>query len=310
MEIKNLPNTSGIYLFFNRQKQVIYVGKSKNLKQRVASYFHNNSNDKNRSKEMKRAIRNVKIKQTRNELEALLLEDKMIKKYRPEYNKKQKDYPSYCYLYITKDEFPTLKIVDEQEKVDGELYGHFEDRFKAQKIERLIYSIFKIRQCRDKTPRRKCINYSLNKCLGPCLGKITAPEYNKIIEEIRDFLKGNCEKLFKKIIKRAIKAASEDLEYEKAANLENSKGYLRHFCKKMAFFQNFKNKTLILKSQELSFLFHKGQIAYKFQGEIDEDDIDIFTNDLLSNDDERQILDRANIVYSWLKDHDDTIEYV
>lgn len=310
MEIKNIPNTSGIYLFFNRQKRVIYVGKSKNLKQRVSSYFHNNTSDKNRAKEMKRAIKDVKVKQTRNELEALLLEDKMIKKYHPEYNKKQRDFPSYCYLYITKDDFPTIKIVDENEKVDGELYGPFEDRFKAQKIERLLYSIYKIRQCRDKTPKRKCINYSLNKCLGPCLNKISVSKYNKIIDEIKELLQGNCTQLLKKDLKQAIKDASDDLEYEKAASLKQNQTFLKTFCKKMHFFQNFKTKTIILQSNELNFLFHKGQIAYKFQGEIDEDEIEIFTNDLISNDDERHILDRANIIFSWLKKHKDNLIYV
>jgi len=310
METKNIPNTSGIYLFFNRQKRVIYVGKSKNLKQRVSSYFHNNTSDKNRAKEMKRAIKDVKVKQTRNELEALLLEDKMIKKYRPDYNKKQKDFPSYCYLYITKDDFPTLKIVDAQEKVDGELYGPFEDRFKAQKIERLLYSIYKIRQCRDKTPKRKCINYSLNKCLGPCLDKISVSQYNKIIDDIKELLQGNCEQLLKKDLKQAIKNASDDLEYEKAASLKQNKTYLSNFCKRMKFFRTFKNETAILKSKELNFLFHQGQIAYKFQGDLDEEEIEIFTNDLISNEDERHILDRAKIVYTWLKKHDDTITFV
>ncbi|MDY6915713.1 MAG: hypothetical protein SVM86_05325, partial [Candidatus Cloacimonadota bacterium] len=139
---------------------------------------------------------------------------------------------------------------------------------------------------------------------------IDANDYRKIINNVIVFLEGDCSKLLKYDHKKAIKSASDKMEYEKANILKNSEGFLKWFCKKMKFYHNFKTFTTVLSTKNLNFLFHKGQLVQKFSGSLDEEEIDFLTGEVIGNMDDRYILDRAKIIYNWLQNHNDSIRFL
>lgn len=213
------PQSSGVYLWHNEQDVVIYVGKAKNLKNRLSSYFSGKRTLK--TKLLVAHAKWIEYITTNNEYEALILENNLIKKYSPRYNINLKDGKSYPVLRITNEDFPkvfrTRRILQ-----DGSTYfGPFPDVNALDFFLESIYKLYPIRHCRLLRNRdTPCLYYHMNQCKGPCCKKISKDEYNSYIEEIKHLLQGNSAEAVQKMTDE-MKDAAKKLNFEKAARLRD-----------------------------------------------------------------------------------------
>lgn len=220
-KVKNeFPETPGVYIFKSSGK-IIYIGKAKNLKKRVLSYFNKNAGSKaekivNEADELDYIVVN-------SEREALLLEANLIFKEKPVYNAMLKETRWYPYIFISNEKFPSIKIVREK-KEEGEYYGPYTDIGFVRRLLNLSYKLFKMRSCSIDINlaklRKPCLEYHLRMCSAPCAGKITVEEYNEQIRKFKKFLNGEISQLMKELEKE-MKRLSELLEFEKAANIRD-----------------------------------------------------------------------------------------
>ncbi len=214
----NAPNSSGVYLWRNQDSTVIYVGKAKNLKNRLSSYFSGRKDIKTQML-IAHAV-SIEYITTTNEYEAFLLENNLIKKYSPRYNINLKDGKSYPSLKITKEDFP--KIVKTRRVIkDGSLYfGPFPDAAALDIFIKTLFKLYPIRRCKTMRKGVACMYYHIGQCKAPCCSKIDKKSYNQFIEEIRKLLENKGEQTQKKI-EREMKEAAKNLDFEKAARLRD-----------------------------------------------------------------------------------------
>jgi len=218
---KNLPNKPGVYLFKDKNGVVLYVGKAKNLRKRVASYF-------SKSQEIKTAIllsktENIDYIITGSELDALILEEELIKKYKPRYNISLKDDKSYPYIKLTiNEEWPRLLMVRKKQK-DGALYFGKLRGGMVREVLRLAKRIFPIRWCKETPLRMRkqpCLYYHIGSCTGPCIEKTNKKDYRVLVESIILFLEGKMDKATAKL-QQEMQKASDSQDYERAAYLRD-----------------------------------------------------------------------------------------
>jgi excinuclease ABC subunit C len=191
IETSKIPNAFGCYLFKNNLNKIIYIGKAKNLKKRVSSYFTKEDLDI-KTKKLVENIFSLDFIVTKNELEALLLENNLIKKHKPKYNFLLKDSKEYSYILLTKEIFPRFVILREKPKEDQIIFGPFISAEKRDLILRYINKHFKLRTCK-KLPKTPCIRYHIDQCCAPCIKKIAKKEYDEIITNVSNVLKGKSE---------------------------------------------------------------------------------------------------------------------
>lgn len=233
--ISKLPNQPGIYRFLNDKEQVLYIGKARNLKKRVSSYF-NKRHDSARLNMLVRRIKNVEITIVSSEQEALLLENSLIKKYQPKYNVQLKDDKSYPFICIKNERFPRV-FLTRRHIADGSLYlGPYTSVRKAESILEMIRSIFMLRTCKldlaeDKIAAGKykvCLEYHIKNCAGPCEGYQTEEDYNQNIEQIKKILRGQSNLVLGEL-KERMKQYAADLNYEQAAAMKQRIDILNDF---------------------------------------------------------------------------------
>ncbi|RKX96665.1 MAG: excinuclease ABC subunit C [Spirochaetes bacterium] len=220
-KVKRLPSKPGVYLMKGKDGKIIYIGKAKNLKNRVSSYFQtaNQYNEKVRALISK--IETFDIVLTDNEIEALMLENNLIKKHRPYYNIELKDNERYPYIKITNERFP--RIIKTRIKKDDKSYyfGPFPSVKSINNTIRTITDIFPLRRCNRKIDRQDyspCLNYYLGKCKSPCSGKINEQDYNKMVKQVLLFLRGKGKKLID-IVEKEMQEAAKNYNYEHAIEL-------------------------------------------------------------------------------------------
>lgn len=224
--LKNLPNKPGVYLMKNSLGEVIYVGKAKILKNRVKSYFQNSKNHSEKVKVLVKNIAEFEYIVTDSEMEALILECNLIKKYSPKYNILLKDDKFYPFIKITiKDDFPRVFVTRNFSRDGSKYFGPYTNGTAVYETIDLIYKIFPLRTCKLSIKEngesiRPCLNYHIKKCLGPCGGHISKDEYGKMINEIIDILSGK-DTYVTKMLKTEMENAAENLEFEKAASLRD-----------------------------------------------------------------------------------------
>ena len=224
--IKNLPDKPGVYLMKNSLGEVIYVGKAKVLKNRVKSYFQKSKNHSEKVKVMVKNIAEFEYIVTDSEMEALILECNLIKKYSPKYNILLKDDKFYPFIKITvNDDYPRVFVTRRFAKDGGKYFGPYTNGSAVYETLDLIYKIFPLRNCKlvikeNGEKVRPCLNYHIKKCLGPCGGHISKEEYGKMINDIIDILSGK-ETYITKMLKSDMEKAAEELEFEKAASLRD-----------------------------------------------------------------------------------------
>ncbi len=216
--LNNLPEGPGVYLFRDKSGDIIYVGKAKNIRDRVGSYFAEGTKE-GRLERLLSRIENVSFVLTGNEKEAFLLENNLIKEHQPKYNVVLKDDKTYVSLRLSvKDKFPALSAT-RNIKDDGALYfGPHPHARDVRDFLKIVQSLYPVRRCKDavfKGRSRPCILYDIKKCLAPCVGYTDEASYREIVEELTDFLSGKDEKLLKSLEEQIDKAAKE-WDFEKA----------------------------------------------------------------------------------------------
>ena len=229
-QLRNLPQKSGVYIFRDKSKKILYIGKATSLKNRVGSYFSGAHNY--RIEKMVSQIKEIKIRETDTVLEALILEANLIKKYQPRYNIKEKDDKSFSYFVITKEEFPRVLILRKTEVetrqclVSIKIYGPYTSKKQMQIALKIIRKIFPFHSLRQKT-EKGCLDFQIGLCPGPYAGKINKKDYRKNIRGVRMILEGKKKGLLTKMEKE-MKDCSLKREFEKAGEIRNKIFALRH----------------------------------------------------------------------------------
>ena len=223
-KLRLLPTLPGVYLFKDDQGKIIYVGKAINLKNRVRSYFSGQQNNAPKTRVLVKRIRDLEYIVTDSEVEALILESNLIKKYKPKYNIRLMDDKNYPYLRVTvQEKFPRLEIARTVHRDGSRYFGPYTNATAVHETLRLLKRVFPLRSCKQasfKHQERACLNAHIKRCAAPCQGLISAEDYRKMIDEVCLFLEGRQEALAKKLKKRMQKA-SEELNFEKAAELRD-----------------------------------------------------------------------------------------
>ena len=227
--LKNLTSQPGVYRMYNAQEEVIYVGKAKNLKKRVSSYFRMNvDNAKTRSLVMQ--IANMDVTVVNSETEAFLLENNFIKKYKPRYNVVMRDDKSYPFIFLSAHQHPRLSFHRGPQKKKGEYFGPYPSAGAVRESLRSMQRIFPVRQCEDSYYRarsRPCLQYQMQRCSAPCVeGYVSDEEYNEQIDLARLFLKGKNQQVIGTLVDKMEKA-SEALNFEAAARYRDQINTLR-----------------------------------------------------------------------------------
>ena len=224
--LKNLPSKPGVYLMKNSLGEVIYVGKAKILKNRVKSYFQNSKNHSEKVRVMVKHIAEFEYIVTDSEMEALILECNLIKKYSPRYNILLKDDKFYPFIKITvNDDFPRVFVTRNYSKDGSKYFGPYTNGTAVYETINLINKIFPLRTCKLLIKEggetvRPCLNYHIKKCFGPCGGYISKEEYGKMINDVIDILSGKDTTVLK-VLQSEMEEASVNLEFEKAADLRD-----------------------------------------------------------------------------------------
>ncbi|AEB75111.1 excinuclease ABC subunit UvrC [Clostridium botulinum] len=225
-QLKIIPDKPGVYLMRNSLGEVIYVGKAKVLKNRVRQYFQNSKNHSSKVRAMVKNIAEFEYIITDSEMEALILECNLIKKYRPRYNILLKDDKHYPFIKITVNEdFPRIFITRIRAKDGAKYFGPYPETSSIYETIELIKKVFPIRNCRlsiksDSESIKPCLNYHIKLCTAPCAGYISKDEYGKTIKKIIDLLNGKDNEVIYEL-KEKMKEASEELEFEKAAAIRD-----------------------------------------------------------------------------------------
>ena len=221
--IKLVPAQPGCYLYYDKDGEIIYVGKAKNLKRRVYSYFHK-QHESVKTNVLVSQIEKLEYIITDSEVEALILESHLIKKHKPRYNILLKDDKKYPYFLITDEDFPRIQVVRKKNlnPDKGRFYGPYTDVGAMYSTLDFLKKLFPLKQC--KTPKfsnRPCLYYHIGKCLAPCQGKVTPEEYQKLIHQVELFLSGKQSELLKQIQIQMQKYAESE-QFEKAAKMRDS----------------------------------------------------------------------------------------
>ncbi len=217
-EPHQVPAEPGVYLFKDDNEEVLYCGKAKNLRNRVGSYFSNQDRLAIKTRQLVSRMRKIDWIVVGNEVEALLLENKLIKKYSPKYNISLKDSKTFAYIAFTKEKFPRV-LSSRKTGPKLESFGPYTDGMMRRDLQKLVVDIFKLRTCRT-LPKRACLNYHIGICTAPCIGRVSEVEYQKQVENARAFIKGGSTQTIE-MLTAQMQEASNSMRYEQALELRN-----------------------------------------------------------------------------------------
>ena len=227
--IASLTQRAGTYQMMDSDGAVLYVGKAKNLKKRVSSYFRKSGISAKTSALVKR-ISDIDITVTETETEALILEQNLIKKHRPAFNILMRDDKSYPYILLTdKDQWPRLSFHRGPKKQKGTYFGPYPSVNSVRESMSLLQRVFKVRQCEDsffKNRSRPCLQYQINRCSGPCVDLATEEDYQTSVELTRKYLEGKSDEITKQL-EQQMDRASDEMQYERAAEMRDQIKALR-----------------------------------------------------------------------------------
>jgi excinuclease ABC subunit C len=226
--LQAIPETPGVYFMKDAQGRTLYIGKAKNLRNRVSTYFHDSYGDP-RIRTMVSKVDDIEILHAPSEVDALLMEARLIKDVQPRYNDRLKDDKSFTQLAITQfDDFPKVWVVRETDEVDAETFGPFTSAGELRDAVRVLQKIFKFATCtiemREDDPKRRyfrpCLLHAIRRCTAPCADRVTKERYLANIEMLRKFLRGGREEVVADLRTR-MKEAAKRLEFERAAELRD-----------------------------------------------------------------------------------------
>ena len=235
LQIQTLPNTPGVYQYYDKNDVIIYVGKAKNLKKRVASYF-TKKHENGKTRVLVKNIVRIKHIVVNTETDALLLENNLIKKYKPRYNVLLKDDKTYPWLCIKNERFPRIFLTRRVIKDESEYFGPYTSVRTVKTLLDLIKELYPLRTCKYDLSAQKinegkykvCLEYHLGNCLGPCEGLETQTHYDNSIVEIRNIIKGNFKESLDRFKKMMLKF-SENMEFEKAQKIKEKLDRLNNY---------------------------------------------------------------------------------
>ena len=246
--LKTLPSSPGVYQYFDKEGNVIYVGKAKNLKNRVLSYFRSDNNHSAKTRILVRKIADIKLIVVSSETEALLLECNLIKKFRPRYNVLLKDDKSYPWICVSNEDFPRV-FTTRQRKHDGSLYfGPYPSGRQLKEITDLIRKLFQYRTCSqpmsvqsvEAGKHKACLNYQIKLCNAPCEGCVSQEEYAETINEIKKILRGDFNHI-KRELKNQMSDYASQLLFEQAEQVKQ----------RLVLLENYTSKTVIISDSML-----------------------------------------------------------
>lgn len=235
--------------------RIIYVGKAKNLKNRVRSYFK--SSHEGKTAKLVSEIRDFETIITSTDKEAFLLEITLIQKHTPYYNIKLKKGTGYPYIKITNEKDPQIKIVSQVKKDGGFYFGPYPNVYAATETLQLIQKVYPLRRC-NGYQKRPCLYYHMGQCLGACFKEVSKEEYEQQIRKIKSFLNGNVAKI-KNDLKNKMEVASENLEFERAAELRDQIKYIQMTVEKQKIISNDNTPRDLF-----AFYMDKGCYLYRF----------------------------------------------
>ena len=235
-KLKQIPTHPGVYQFFNSDGKIIYIGKAKNLRNRVRSYFQSKKHQMAKTISLVRNIDNLDWIVVRNEVEALMTEANLIKAHRPRYNIDLKDDKAYPFIRITKEPYPQVLLTRKIVRDGSKYYGPFTDVGRLRMTLKALHKVFPIRSCSyyldDKVVTEKkvklCLDYHINKCEGPCEGLVSQDHYQEMVDRIEDFMKGKTKRT-EAHITVLMKEASSNQKYEEAAMYRDQLEAMRSF---------------------------------------------------------------------------------
>ena len=255
INLKKVPNTPGVYKFFQK-KEIIYIGKAKNLQKRVSSYFGNSFKDRKTS-QIKLLTDNIETFTTKNEVEALLLEQMLIKENKPKFNILLRDDKTYPYIYFSSEHnFPGVYLKRTKKAVNKNYFGPFVSVEAVKKSIKEIQKIFRVRNCSDNTfanRTRPCIEYQMKRCSAPCVEMINKINYFEDVTAAKGFISSSDSKTFKKLSKD-IDEAAKKLEFEKAAEIRDRLNRLNLIKKEQSVVTLANDVDIFAVSPEMSYL--------------------------------------------------------
>lgn len=240
---KELPHDPGVYRFYDQEDTLLYVGKAKDLRSRVSSYFNQSKHHNQKTRKLVSHIHRIEFTVVNTEFDALLLENSLIKSYQPKYNILLKDDKTYPYVCVSQEPFPRIFVTRRVEKGKGKYYGPFTNVKAMNTVLELLQELYTIRNCHlhlspENIAAKKfkvCLEYHLGNCQGPCEGLQSEADYDKDMEQVHHILRGNLTKV-KAYFKEQMMIQAEALEYEKAED----------FKQKMIRVESFQSKSLVV----------------------------------------------------------------
>ncbi|MBO5978676.1 MAG: excinuclease ABC subunit C, partial [Bacteroidales bacterium] len=237
--LERVPENPGIYQYFDKKGTVIYVGKAKNLKRRVHSYFNKNHDDSPKTRILVSKIADIKYTVVESEMDALLLENNLIKKYKPRYNillKDDKTYPSIC---VKREAFPRIFMTRKIVKDGSEYFGPYSSVPMVYTLLDLIKKLYPIRTCAHSLDKKSiengnyqlCLYYHLKKCKAPCMGYQSEEEYDENIKQVKQILNGNLKQV-EALLVEEMQEAAEKLAFEKAQECKDKLDLLENYRSK------------------------------------------------------------------------------
>jgi excinuclease ABC subunit C len=237
--LKTLPNSAGVYQYYDKEDKILYVGKAKNLKRRVSSYFHKEHTDYGKTRVLVSKIERIAYIVVASEVDALLLENNLIKKLQPRYNVMLKDDKTYPWICIKKERFPRVFSVRNVVKNGSEYFGPYSSSRAMRVLLELIKQLYPLRSCTFNLSQENiengkfkvCLDYHIKKCLGACESKQSEEDYNQSIAEIRSILKGNTRTIIQPL-KEQMQSYAASLEFEKAQEIKEKLDALENYQSK------------------------------------------------------------------------------
>ena len=237
--LKTLPNSAGVYQYYDKEDKILYVGKAKNLKRRVSSYFHKEHTDYGKTRGLVSKIERIAYIVVASEVDALLLENNLIKKLQPRYNVMLKDDKTYPWICIKKERFPRVFSVRNVVKNGSEYFGPYSSSRAMRVLLELIKQLYPLRSCTFNLSQENiengkfkvCLDYHIKKCLGACESKQSEEDYNQSIAEIRSILKGNTRTIIQPL-KEQMQSYAASLEFEKAQEIKEKLDALENYQSK------------------------------------------------------------------------------
>src|SRR5246500_431689 len=237
-KLRGLPTKPGVYLFRDARGDVLYIGKAKSLRSRVRSYFQSTTDGRAQIRSLPERVADIEVIVTGTEVEALHLEQNLVKRHRPPFNVRLRDDKSFPYIAVTvEDEYPRVMFTRERHRPGVLYFGPYANAKKVRETLDVLNRVFRYRPCEGPKPGRHsgipCLDYHIDRCLAPCVGYVSKEDYGEIVEGVIEFLSGDV-KPIQRELERQMHDAAADERFEDAARYRNRLRAVQHLVERQA----------------------------------------------------------------------------